>query len=309
MHMSNTNIKPNLFIPGAAKSGTSSLHDYLNLHPHIYMSSVKEPHYFIPETNICDKITYYNLFEGSKDFKYRGESSTAYMVFNDAIENIKSETDSPKFIFILRNPIDRCFSHYSWVRGLALEDKGFVESVKHDMDLVPDPANRFGGGYKYYFQFGLYYKWISKYYDAFGRENILIITTEALKKNPNLTLNQAFDFLGLELLDDTLVIESNKTIHYEDNIQKVAAIKSFKRKIQNSILYKYNRRLFPDKMRDFLRNMLYRYESQVKSKSQIEHPQKIDDNTREWLRNLYHTDVKQLKQMCGQSVTEWIDFK
>lgn len=64
IHIYKTYIKPNLFIPGAAKSGTSSLHDYLGLHSEIFMSSVKESHYFIPGTNICDKTTYYCLFDG-----------------------------------------------------------------------------------------------------------------------------------------------------------------------------------------------------------------------------------------------------
>ncbi|HEY9134269.1 MAG TPA: hypothetical protein VIM85_00570, partial [Pseudomonadales bacterium] len=78
---------PNLFIPGSAKSGTSSLHEYLNQHPDISMSSEKEPHFFCIKRNKKEAFEYEKLFENEK--KYRGESSTGYMVFHGVPERIK----------------------------------------------------------------------------------------------------------------------------------------------------------------------------------------------------------------------------
>ena len=102
---------PNLFIPGAAKSGTTSLHELLDLHPNISMSCVKEPHFWtrLEFENFTKKDigNYLSLFDEKKNAKYRGESSTGYMVFPSFIEHLKQHYDSqPKFIFILRNPID-----------------------------------------------------------------------------------------------------------------------------------------------------------------------------------------------------------
>lgn len=109
---------PNLFIPGAAKSGSSSLHEYLKFHPDIFMSDIKEPHYFSHKENYYNrKSEYYGLFENTRSYKYRGESSTGYMVFPGVIDRIKNDIGDAKFIFVLRNPIDRCFSHYHWVRS------------------------------------------------------------------------------------------------------------------------------------------------------------------------------------------------
>ena len=117
-------FKPNLFIPGAAKSGTTPLHNLLNQHPEICMSKVKEPGYWknenFQEFKTIEKQNYLDLFDKSS-CKIYGDSSTAYMYHQYFIKNINNNyKDSPKFIFVLRNPIDRCVSHYWWMKGLSL---------------------------------------------------------------------------------------------------------------------------------------------------------------------------------------------
>ena len=89
---------PNLLIVGAAKSGTTSLHNYLNQHSDIFMCSPKEPHFLINKEigkqRIHKGITgfkdYESLFNEKVHFKYRGESSVMYLSFPEiAIKNIK----------------------------------------------------------------------------------------------------------------------------------------------------------------------------------------------------------------------------
>ncbi len=71
--------KPNLFIIGAMKSGTSSLHNHLNMHPQIAMSAVKEPSYFTAARPSPDSLkAYMTLFDQSTTARYYGESSTNY---------------------------------------------------------------------------------------------------------------------------------------------------------------------------------------------------------------------------------------
>ena len=150
-------FKPNLFIPGAAKSGTTSLHNLLNQHPEICMSSVKEPGYWKNEKfkdfkNI-EKENYLNLFMKSKH-KIFGESTTAYMYYDSFINNINSNYKvSPKLIFILRNPIDRFNSHFWWIKGLGLEKSNFQEALSKDQN---DKFKAYDYFPKYYFQFVLY---------------------------------------------------------------------------------------------------------------------------------------------------------
>ena len=89
---------PNLLIVGAAKSGTTSLHEYLKQHPDIFMSNHKEPHFLINNDigksrvhrAVIDLQSYQNLFTEGKELKYRGESSVMYLLFPEiSIGNIK----------------------------------------------------------------------------------------------------------------------------------------------------------------------------------------------------------------------------
>ena len=103
-------IMPNLFIAGAAKSGTSTLHDYLSLHPDINMSVNKEPNYFWRK----DKgLKHYAKLYGDGRQRYLGESSTTYRVLPEVVDRIGETVSDPRFIFIFRNPVDRAVSYYN----------------------------------------------------------------------------------------------------------------------------------------------------------------------------------------------------
>ena len=105
--------KPNLIIVGAAKSGTTSLHHYLDQHDEVFMSKHKEPHFLINNEAGVNEIPnginnykdYIRLFENTKSYKYRGESSVMYLQFPElTIKNIAQYLDDNiKIIIMLRN--------------------------------------------------------------------------------------------------------------------------------------------------------------------------------------------------------------
>ena len=114
-----THFKPDFFIPGAAKSGTSTLHNLLNTHPEISMSRNKEPVYWnnksFDKFNDFEKNRYEKMFD--MNAKIKGESTTSYMYYDSYLKNIKKNYEkSPKFIFILRNKeqskIKITFTHF-----------------------------------------------------------------------------------------------------------------------------------------------------------------------------------------------------
>ena len=82
---------PNLLIVGAAKSGTTSLHNYLKQHPQIYMSDHKEPHFLINSEIGKDRIhkailklkDYKEMFKTQKHYLYKGESSVMYLAYHN----------------------------------------------------------------------------------------------------------------------------------------------------------------------------------------------------------------------------------
>jgi hypothetical protein len=118
--------KPNLFIAGAAKSGTTSLCKYLSQHPEIFLCYPKEPRYFSskyknfphngPGDYVADNFTikeeskYIDLFKSIKHEKIIGEASLDYLYFSNSAYDIKKYSPNAKVIIILRNPIDRAFS-------------------------------------------------------------------------------------------------------------------------------------------------------------------------------------------------------
>ena len=124
--MDQLNTLPNLFIVGAAKSGTTSLHNYLNQHPDVFMCTPKEPHFLINNEigkdrisiGVSDKNKYLNLFLKGKKKQYRGESSVMYLMYPDiVIPKINQQYgEDCKIIIMLRNPIERAYSGFQHVK-------------------------------------------------------------------------------------------------------------------------------------------------------------------------------------------------
>ncbi|MDD7986891.1 sulfotransferase domain-containing protein [Lentisphaera marina] len=287
---------PNLFIPGAGKSGTSSLHEYLNQHPDISMSAIKEPHY-LSNTGLLENLSedYLNLFN---DNKFRGESSTGYMIFDSFKENVLTHCPEAKFIFVLRNPIDRLVSHYNWKHGGGHEPKTFWDAINDDKNKIPIagvPDSPMG--YRSYVQWGYYYKWLKSFYTYFDSQNIYIITTEQLKDESLKTLNQCFDFLNVERIDLDFT--------QKHNISKVVTrpkLKSFIQKCRIPFT-EYVPYSLKSPLQKFKKVALSNCESTDK-KLQFS----LSKQGRIEVKNIYLNDVNELKNLTGLSFKEWKDF-
>ena len=136
---------PNFLIIGAAKGGTTSLYHYLNQHPQVYMSPMKEPRFFaleneklnfqnpdkaINKTSVTSLSEYYKLFDGVTNETAIGEASPLYMYSTKAVERIAHYVPTAKLIAILRNPVDRAYSCYKHL--IALEPYSFADAILHE---------------------------------------------------------------------------------------------------------------------------------------------------------------------------------
>ncbi|MEA5553505.1 sulfotransferase [Anabaena cylindrica UHCC 0172] len=182
------NILPNLIIIGAMKSGTSSLHNYLNLHPEIQMSSLKELDFFILEKNWNQGLDWYsNQFPMNKEAKIFGESSPNYTkshIFADVPQRMASVLPDAKLIYILRDPIKRILSHYFH----QFVDRQEMRSL---IDALQDNNNNYINSSRYYWQ-------LKDFLSIYKLDQVLILTLEELEKNRNKTLQKVFDFLGVD---------------------------------------------------------------------------------------------------------------
>ena len=297
-------FKPNFFIPGAAKSGTTSLHELLDTHPHISMSKEKEPVYWnnklFNEFENLEISRYLNLFE--QEVKIKGESTTSYMYYDNFIKNVKDNFHQPpKFIFILRNPIDRYISHYNWLKGLGKEKRRIDKIIEEERYLDFKEYNDYP---KQYYQFGLYYKWISRFIENFGKENIKIVTFEKLISERLNILNSCYEFLGVSKMDSVNFIKSNKTNKVIFPSMYHFLRKSSIGKMKYTIISKY---FVPKKIRTKIKSLMkiaIKNWISVESKKEI-----LSDKQRKKLRDKYFEDVMSLKNKLNYDFSEWEDFK
>ena len=182
-------MKPNLFVIGAAKSGTTSLHQALADHRDILTSEPKEPAFFVPEVGYypADVDWYMSLFEAAGEARYRGESSTHYSklpLFPDVPRRIAEFVDEPpRFIYLMRDPLDRLISHY-WHNVRKLSEHWQIGPAIRDSDE--------------YLALSHYRMQLEPYFARFGRESVSCITFEAMRDHPDDVLGQVFQWLGVD---------------------------------------------------------------------------------------------------------------
>ncbi len=219
-------MKPNLFIVGAAKAGTTSVFNYLKSHPQIFGCPIKEPNYFgsdiqwdnfradykkstyldvekylarkklrpIHNAFINSLECYEELFRDSDKEKYLMEASTSYLYSQNAAREIKEYNSNAKIIIILRDPVKRTISHYKmgFVSGIHKE-RNIVKEIKTDYEK----ENKGYGISNLYLELSLYYAQLKRYFKTFDQTDVLVLRFEQLKKNRSKFMNSIYSFLDL----------------------------------------------------------------------------------------------------------------
>lgn len=183
--------RPNLFIIGAMKSGTTSLHHYLSRHPEFFMCEPKEPGYFVEDIAWSKGEQWYlSLFENAEPrHRWLGESSTDYAklpVHRGVAERIKAFNPDARVIYIMRDPFARIVSHY-WFGVRHISTGGLRQDFY--TACTTDPS---------YIAFSNYPMQIRPYLDLFGSDQVLLLLFEDLVRNPKETVTQVLQWLGVE---------------------------------------------------------------------------------------------------------------
>src|SRR4051794_27348077 len=115
---------PDFFLVGAARSGTTSMWQYLRQHPRLFLPkemAEKEPSYFCPTYGMRNPAQYCALFRDAREDQLVGECSTPYLTSAESAARIHEAVPNARILILLRNPADRAVSLYTWMREHGYE--------------------------------------------------------------------------------------------------------------------------------------------------------------------------------------------
>lgn len=254
-------LMPNIFVIGAAKSATTSLHHYLGQHPDVFMTRRKEPRFFAYEnermryggpnavgrvglnarTIECEKYSnsvtklpdYYALFRRAGGATARGESSTVYLYLPKAIDRIRYYCPNAKLFAVLRHPADRAYSKYSQMIRDRAEPIGTFHKA-----LSVEPR-RIASGWApawHYRQRGYYYAQLSKIYERFDAARILIVTFDEFTHDTRSVMKKIYGFIGV---DDSFVPDVSEKYNVSARKDNQADHRGFDPELRAALIAEY----------------------------------------------------------------------
>jgi hypothetical protein len=199
-------VKPNFFIVGAPKCGTTALYEYLRPHPNIFMSKVKEPHFFAQDLGGYPFIKtlgdYERLFAGAGSQHLRvGEASVYYLRSTVAIANIREFNPEARLIAMFRNPVDMLYSFHAQLLYVAEESESDFEAAwrlqaerSRGIGLPPRSRGPFLVQYRELARFGTQ---TERLLSIFPREQVKLILYDDFAASPQAVYDDVIAFLGI----------------------------------------------------------------------------------------------------------------
>ena len=303
-------IFPNLFLVGAMKAGTTSVHYVLSEHPQIFMSEVKEPKYFAfykeqrhflgpqdpaNQRLYVDRRRYLSLFRNRGTEKYAGESSTIYLYSPEAAENIKHEVPDARILVILRNPVDRAYSNFLYARQRGLEPE---PSFQRALEVEEARIAQGWGALWHYKSKGLYAEQLERYLMNFPQRQIFIGLYDDLQSTPTEFYRQIWKFLEV----------SDSTVPTDTVLNRSGAVRS---PFLHVLLLFFLR--LPQRLP---RNFIWRLRASAVGgvlSSRLEalynlnltSPPPLPLDVKNWLSHYYLSDIQKTEQIVGKSLDLW----
>jgi hypothetical protein len=290
---------PNFLIIGAMKSGTTALYYYLEQHHQIYMSPVKEPNFFCHEgqesvgsTSVTDIGSYQALFKGVSGERAIGEASNCYLYEPKAAGRIRSYIPDVKLITILRNPIERAYSHFMHaVRSGTEPFTDFAQALREE-----ETGSYQKRDFRDYVGKGLYHGQLERYFDTFDRGQVKVYLYEDLSTAPIDTLRDAFGFLEV---DDSFVPD----VSVRRNVSgypKHKSLDSFLRRpssVKNAL-----KKYMPAKARRHLSEAF-----DILKARNLDEPPPMQPEVRRQLIKTYRQDILRLQKLVCRDLSGWLE--
>jgi hypothetical protein len=196
--------KVNFVIAGAQKAGTSALDVYLRAHPQICMANLKEVHFFDNEDvfkkSETDYAFYHSFFSPNPRHRLLGETTPIYMYWYDAPKRIWEYNPSMKIIIILRNPIERAYSHWNMERARENDSYSFWDAIQSEQQRCRESLPYQHRIYSYVNR-GFYTEQLRRVWLYFPMEQTLILRNEDLRHKPREMIDAICGFLAVDPLE------------------------------------------------------------------------------------------------------------
>ncbi len=265
---------PDFVIIGAMKCGTSTLHAQLAAQPQFFMSEPKEPNFFSDdEVYARGEDWYRGLFRAALSGALKGESSTHYTklpTYPHTVERLVALLPDAKFIYVMRDPIERLISHYihEWTQGVISVPIG--EAIEKHPELIA--YSRYG------YQLG---PWIR----GFGKDRILTVFLERMTAAPDQELTRIARFLG-----------ATGGVKWRDDLdaqnvsaERIRKFPGYSLVIGNPLATALRRTLMPQGLRD-----------RVKSRLQTRERPELSAEMISRLTEIFDRDLRQLSGTIGR---------
>jgi len=262
------NKKPNLFIVGKPRSGTTAMYYYLNQHPDIFMSTPKEPFYFCSDFHeesdrfhgkaiyfpIRTERNYMRCFKGNNNKKVIGEASAVYLSSRVAARNIFYFNPDAKIIMLFREPVEFLCSFHSLMVFDGTEDMNNFKAALLAENERKERYNKISQkaiapSFLFYTEQIKYFEQLQRFYKYFDKSQIKIIIYDDFRDNNEKIYNEVLNFLGLKTIKLNLrMVNKNKVVRYrflKNMIDRSAYIKKIKVRLPvavfNFLINKYDR--------------------------------------------------------------------
>ena len=291
--------KPNFFIVGAPKCGTTAMYVYLKQHPDIFMSPEKEPAYFCPDlvTQRRSEADYLELFSAAVDEKRLGEATSLYLYSKFAAREIKAFSPSARIIIMLRNPLEMIHALHAQFYYHCIEDiEDFGQALnaeeqrKRGQRLTPGgfPIERL-----FYREIAKYTGQIRRYMELFPPDQIKIIIFDDFKADTARLYRETCDFLEVDSTFSPAfdVINANRKVRSRF-LQELL-------EIPGPTLRKIGKPLTPRRVRHRVMNDLRRLNSFVQPR------ERMNQQIRKTLQQEFAPEVRGLSELLGRDLTHW----
>lgn len=274
---------PELYIVGAARAGTTSLWMYLDQHPEIFMSRLKEPHFFnrrrpayLP--TVSDEESYLRLFDGARAGQLRGEASASYLVSSHAAYAIARVRPDARILVVLREPVARAYSSYLHQMRYGQESRTFREAILANL-AVP-----VGQGWRAtHTAGGLYAANLARYLELFS-SGVFVLFFEELAADTRGEVRRTFRFLG---------VDEDEADRIGTGIRNAAGLPRnalLRRAYASTRLRSVGGRIVPNVLQPRLEMLLLRRPAVPP----------IDTETRRLLEEFYAPEAEELERLLGR---------